>query len=154
MIGGAVTFVNPEPLALFADVIAAGEGEVLVPSLVRAFEAASDRGELLRLLAAERGYYVPSFYDLHYNADNTISRFAPRPGTGAPAVVRMDAVATDGGGNRQRSLRVAAYFLDQGRAAAVGVLVSLHEGTEGQYLPCTATVVESVRLSASGSVAR
>jgi radical SAM superfamily enzyme YgiQ (UPF0313 family) len=27
MIGGAVTFVNPEPLALFADVIAAGEGE-------------------------------------------------------------------------------------------------------------------------------
>ena len=30
-IGGAVTFVNPEPLAPFADVIAAGEGEVLVP---------------------------------------------------------------------------------------------------------------------------
>ena len=26
VIGGAVTFVNPEPLALFADVIAAGEG--------------------------------------------------------------------------------------------------------------------------------
>ncbi len=33
VIGGAVTFVNPEPLALFADVIAAGEGEVLVPAL-------------------------------------------------------------------------------------------------------------------------
>ena len=31
VIGGAVTFVNPEPLAPFADVIAAGEGEVLVP---------------------------------------------------------------------------------------------------------------------------
>src|SRR3989442_9128350 len=27
LIGGAVTFVNPEPLALFADVIAAAEGE-------------------------------------------------------------------------------------------------------------------------------
>ena len=36
VIGGAVTFVNPEPLAPFADVIAAGEGEVLVPALVRA----------------------------------------------------------------------------------------------------------------------
>ena len=35
VIGGAVTFVNPEPLALFADVIAAGEGEVLIPSLTR-----------------------------------------------------------------------------------------------------------------------
>src|SRR3954466_8530729 len=36
VIGGAVTFVNPEPLALFADVIAAGEGEELVPTLERA----------------------------------------------------------------------------------------------------------------------
>jgi radical SAM superfamily enzyme YgiQ (UPF0313 family) len=94
MIGGAVTFVNPEPLALFADVIAAGEGEALVPPLVRAFETASDREELLRLLAAERGYYVPSFYDLHYNADDTIRDFAPRPGTGAPAVVRKAALKT------------------------------------------------------------
>ena len=30
VVGGAVTFVNPEPLAPFADVIAAGEGEVLL----------------------------------------------------------------------------------------------------------------------------
>ena len=94
MIGGAVTFVNPEPLALFADVIAAGEGEALVPPLVRAFETASDREELLRLLAAERGYYVPSFYDLQYNADNTIREFTPRSGTGAPAVVRKAALKT------------------------------------------------------------
>src|SRR6185503_11409965 len=45
VIGGAVTFVNPEPLALFADVIAAGEGEVLVPGLRRAVAAASDRDD-------------------------------------------------------------------------------------------------------------
>src|ERR1041385_3428780 len=31
VIGGAVTFVTPDPLAPFADVIAAGEGEELVP---------------------------------------------------------------------------------------------------------------------------
>src|SRR5436190_4167467 len=36
VIGGAVTFVNPEPLAPFADLIAAGEGEVLIPALMRA----------------------------------------------------------------------------------------------------------------------
>src|SRR5262249_47384600 len=35
VVGGAVTFVNPEPLALFADVIAAGEGEALVPAFER-----------------------------------------------------------------------------------------------------------------------
>src|SRR5262245_18225315 len=40
VLGGAVTFVNPEPLAPFADVIAAGEGEVLVPALRRAVSAA------------------------------------------------------------------------------------------------------------------
>src|SRR5437870_684650 len=51
VIGGAVTFVNPEPLAPFADVIAAGEGEVLVPALERAFRAATGRADLLRRLA-------------------------------------------------------------------------------------------------------
>src|SRR5437870_2710810 len=55
VIGGAVTFVNPEPLAPFADVIAAGEGEVLAAALGRAFSAATDRAGLLRLLARERG---------------------------------------------------------------------------------------------------
>src|SRR5215212_8114826 len=49
MVGGAVTFVNPEPLAPFADVIAAGEGEALVPPLIRAFKESTDRDDLLRL---------------------------------------------------------------------------------------------------------
>src|SRR5215510_4770295 len=41
VIGGAVTFVNPEPLAPFADVIAAGEGEELVPAIADAFREGS-----------------------------------------------------------------------------------------------------------------
>ena len=72
VIGGAVTFVNPEPLAMFADVIAAGEGEVLVPSLMGAIGAASDREELLRRLAADRGFYVPSFYSVRYASNGPI----------------------------------------------------------------------------------
>jgi radical SAM superfamily enzyme YgiQ (UPF0313 family) len=97
MIGGAVTFVNPEPLALFADVIAAGEGEALVPPLVAAFAGASDRQDLLTRLAAERGYYIPSFYDVEYEDDHTIARFVARPGTGAPPVVKKAALkVTDG----------------------------------------------------------
>src|SRR6266496_6619979 len=59
VIGGAVTFVNPEPLAPFADVIAAGEGEALIPAFERAYAAATDRSDLLRQLATERGFYVP-----------------------------------------------------------------------------------------------
>ena len=56
VIGGAVTFVNPEPLAPFADVVAAGEGEMLVPSFERAFREATDPPDLLRVLARERGF--------------------------------------------------------------------------------------------------
>ena len=74
VIGGAVTFVNPEPLALFADVIAAGEGEALIPGAASArLRPRRDRADLLRLLARERGFYVPSFYEPHYAADGTIA---------------------------------------------------------------------------------
>ena len=94
VIGGAVTFINPEPLAPFADVIAAGEGEVLIPSLLTAFKAASDRDDLLRRLAADRGFYVPSFYDVSHRADGSIEAFVPRPETGAPVVVKKAALKT------------------------------------------------------------
>jgi radical SAM superfamily enzyme YgiQ (UPF0313 family) len=92
VIGGAVTFVNPEPLAPFADVVAAGEGEELIPSLMDAIGEASDRDDLLRRLAAARGFYVPSFYEVAYAEDGTIAAFTPAPGTGAPAVVKKAAV--------------------------------------------------------------
>jgi radical SAM superfamily enzyme YgiQ (UPF0313 family) len=94
MIGGAVTFVNPEPLAPFADVIAAGEGEALIPPLLTAFREAKDRDDLLQRLTAERGFYVPSFYDVHYRESGSIDRFEPKAGTGAPAVVRKAALKT------------------------------------------------------------
>lgn len=77
VIGGAVTFVNPEPLAPFADVIAAGEGEVLVPALVTAIGGASSRPELLRQLAAERGFYIPSLYEVRYAEDGTLAEHVP-----------------------------------------------------------------------------
>jgi radical SAM superfamily enzyme YgiQ (UPF0313 family) len=94
IIGGAVTFVNPEPLALFADVIAAGEGEALIPSLLQAFQAASDRDDLMKRLAQERGFYVPSFYDVRYSADGRIDAVVPRGGTGAPPIVKKAALKT------------------------------------------------------------
>ena len=94
LIGGAVTFVNPEPLALFADVIAAGEGEALIPPLLRAFQSASDRDDLMHRLVQERGFYVPSFYDVTYGADGTIAAYVAREGTGAPPVVKKAALKT------------------------------------------------------------
>ena len=92
MIGGAVTFVNPEPLAPFADIIAAGEGEALIPPLVHTFREATDRSDMLRRLVNERGFYVPAFYDVTYAADGTIEQFVTRDGTAAPPVVRKAAL--------------------------------------------------------------
>ena len=94
VVGGAVTFVNPEPLALFADVVAAGEGEVLVPGLVDSCREGLARGALLKSLAPKRGFYIPSLYDVEYKADNTILKFVPREGSGAPAVVKKAALPT------------------------------------------------------------
>jgi radical SAM superfamily enzyme YgiQ (UPF0313 family) len=94
VIGGAVTFVNPEPLAPFADVIAAGEGEELVPAFLDALREGGDRDDLLKALAGKRGFYIPSFYDVEYRADGTIERFVPRTDTNAPPVVRKAAVPT------------------------------------------------------------
>jgi radical SAM superfamily enzyme YgiQ (UPF0313 family) len=94
VIGGAVTFVNPEPLALFADVVAAGEGEVLVPSLDQAIRQASDRADLLRRLAAERGFYIPSFYEPEYAADGSVACYRTAGNDAAPLPVRKAAVKT------------------------------------------------------------
>jgi radical SAM superfamily enzyme YgiQ (UPF0313 family) len=92
VIGGAVTFVNPEPLAPFADVIAAGEGESLIPALDRAFAEATGRDDLLRRLAAERGFYVPRFYEPQYDGDGLLAGFVPA--AGAPMPVRKAALKT------------------------------------------------------------
>jgi radical SAM superfamily enzyme YgiQ (UPF0313 family) len=96
VVGGAVTFVNPEPLAPFADVIAAGEGEGLVPALIESWHAADSREDLLQRLSRERGFYIPSFYEPVYDGPGRISAIVPRPGTDAPSVVRKAAIrATD-----------------------------------------------------------
>jgi radical SAM superfamily enzyme YgiQ (UPF0313 family) len=95
VVGGAVTFVNPEPLAPFADVIAAGEGEVLVPALDRAFRESTGRADLLHRLSLERGFYVPSFYEPQYGSDGALTGYAQAAGAPqAPMPVKKAAVRT------------------------------------------------------------
>jgi radical SAM superfamily enzyme YgiQ (UPF0313 family) len=92
VVGGAVTFVNPEPLAPFADVVAAGEGEVLIPDLIATLREGVGRDEQYARLATKRGFYIPSFYDVHYEDDGRIAGFEPKAGSGAPAAVKKAAV--------------------------------------------------------------
>jgi len=79
VMGGAASFLNPEPIADFTDVIAVGEGEVLVYQLVDAiFEHGNKEDILLNLARIGRGFYVPSFYDVIYNDDGTIFDYVPK----------------------------------------------------------------------------
>jgi radical SAM superfamily enzyme YgiQ (UPF0313 family) len=75
-------------------VIAAGEGEALIPALDRALATATDRPDLLRLLARERGFYIPGFYEPQYGADGTLIGYATIPGADAPMPVRKAALKT------------------------------------------------------------
>src|SRR6185503_1626801 len=47
VMGGAAAFLNPEPVADFVDVVTVGEGEVLIPSLLKVMNEAQSREDLL-----------------------------------------------------------------------------------------------------------
>ena len=95
VVGGAVTFVNPEPLAPFADVLAVGEGEALIGPFVRRCRTETGRDAVLRGLAQERGFYVPAFYEATYGPTGPIEGFRPVDGhADVPLPVRKAAVRT------------------------------------------------------------
>ena len=75
LLGGAALFLNPEPLAAFADVIAVGEGEALVPNLMRALLGAADRRRALDGLSEKDGFYIPSRYSVRYHADGRVAAY-------------------------------------------------------------------------------
>jgi radical SAM superfamily enzyme YgiQ (UPF0313 family) len=75
VLGGAATFLNPEPLAAFADVVAVGEGETLVPRLMDAVAGASDVRHALDSLTEKDGFYVPSRYEVRYHPDGTVATY-------------------------------------------------------------------------------
>jgi len=75
LLGGAALFLNPEPLAAFADVIAVGEGEALVPNLMRALLGAAGRRRALDGLSEKDGFYIPSRYSVRYHADGSVAAY-------------------------------------------------------------------------------
>ena len=79
VMGGAASFLNPEPIADFTDIIAVGEGEVLAFQLVDAiFENETKDDILLALAKIGRGFYIPSLYDVIYNEDGTVFDYKPK----------------------------------------------------------------------------
>jgi radical SAM superfamily enzyme YgiQ (UPF0313 family) len=78
VMGGASSFLNPEPIADFTDVIGVGEGEILGPKLIDAILENETKEETLLALARQgRGFYVPSLYEVTYNDDETVTAYLP-----------------------------------------------------------------------------
>ena len=78
--GGPCAF-NPEPLSGFIDAFMIGDGEDVTPLVIDVVRAhkklGTSRMECLKALAQLGGVYVPSLYDVAYNADGTILSYKP-----------------------------------------------------------------------------
>ncbi len=83
VIGGGPCAYNPEPVADFFDLFNIGEGEEMLPEIVRLYVKMKEEGTYTRqafLHEAARtiqGVYVPSLYTVTYNEDGTVAAYTP-----------------------------------------------------------------------------
>lgn len=93
VIGGGPCTYNPEPLADFFDIFYIGEGETQYRNLCDLYITCKKeklgRVEFLRRAAKLPGMYVPRFYKVTYNEDQTIRSFTPIE-EGIPAKVMKE----------------------------------------------------------------
>ncbi|MCD6309417.1 MAG: radical SAM protein [Candidatus Eremiobacteraeota bacterium] len=63
MAGGAITFLNPEPIADYIDLFLLGEAENTLPGLIDAVKnSGGEKSKVLKDLAKLPGIYIPSLY--------------------------------------------------------------------------------------------
>ena len=78
--GGAVSFLNPEPIADFIDCFFIGEAENLLPPFFDLFSRQDDRKSWLQKSARQlTGLYVPALYKDKYNPDGTFKALESNP---------------------------------------------------------------------------
>jgi radical SAM superfamily enzyme YgiQ (UPF0313 family) len=106
VMGGAASFLNPEPIADFTDVIGVGEGEILGPQLVDILLENQTKDETLIALAKfGRGFYVPSLYEVTYNDDGTVAAYTPKESEVPARVGRAVAAENPKEGSLRRAIR-------------------------------------------------
>src|SRR6202795_252652 len=89
--GGSAIFLNPEPIADYADLFLIGEGEEMVPEFLAAYQAArADTGNQaprLHDLAQVEGAYLPDYFTPELDSRGRIESVVYR-GPGAAKVCR------------------------------------------------------------------
>ena len=90
IIAGGTCAVNPEPLADFIDLFAIGEGEEVLLELLDSYRKhrAKSRELLLRQMATIPGIYVPSLYQVEYEADGRVMSITPTVPEAKPTIQR------------------------------------------------------------------
>ncbi|WP_042275710.1 TIGR03960 family B12-binding radical SAM protein [[Clostridium] dakarense] len=90
MVGGPCAY-NVEPLSDFVDIVILGEGEEVNLEVVNAYKEwkknKTTREDFLYKASKIDGVYIPSFYDVTYNEDNTVKEVTPNR-EGVPAKVQ------------------------------------------------------------------
>lgn len=80
LVGGSCAY-NSEPMTDFIDAALLGEGEEMNIEVINEYKAWKKSGELrekfLERIAKIEGVYVPSFYDVEYNEDQTVKSVTP-----------------------------------------------------------------------------
>lgn len=63
---GGTSAYNPEPLAIFFDFFAIGEGEVLFPKILDLYKRwdKKDKNDFLVSISSEKGFYVPKIFEV------------------------------------------------------------------------------------------
>ncbi len=95
IIAGGPCAYNAEPMAEFVDIFSIGEGEDALKELAELYLKMKDEGTytkkaFLRAAAIElKGFYVPSLYNIEYNADGTIAAIIPEEGVPARVTKRV-----------------------------------------------------------------
>lgn len=72
IMGGVCAFYNPEPLAEFFDICFVGEAEEMLAEFLDVYRNAANKGEVLRKSAGIEGLYIPSGYEITYDAGGKI----------------------------------------------------------------------------------
>ncbi len=90
VIAGGSCVLNPEPMADFIDFFVIGEGEEVLLELLDSFRNWKRPGkeELLRQVATIPGVYVPSLYQVEYQADGLVKSITPTVPEASPTIQR------------------------------------------------------------------
>lgn len=82
IIAGGPCAYNPEPLADIIDFFVIGESEELILEIIEIYKKWKEnnrtREEFLEDVSQIQGVYVPKFYEVTYNQDDTIREFRPK----------------------------------------------------------------------------